>query len=161
MSERETSARPVRLPAWALLFWAAAGCAGPVERPPHLERSTQGIRVASIARSMEGVAYRFGGASPDGFDCSGLVVYSFARAGRLGLPHSVRRLDRLARPVSIEALRPGDLLFFALSGRKISHVGIYLGDERFIHAPSSGKAVEIVGFSHVYWGPRIQRAGRL
>ena len=108
-----------------------------------------------------GAPYRYGGASVDGFDCSGLVVYSFARAGRPGLPHSVRRLDALARPVAIDALEVGDLLFFRLSGTKTSHVGIYLGDRRFVHAPSSGKSVEIVRFDHVYWGPRIALAGRL
>jgi len=144
------------------------GCAGqpkPPGTPAGLAESasgrTLGARAARTARSLIGVPYRFGGASRDGFDCSGLVVYSFARAGRLGLPHSVARLDELSRPVSIGSLEPGDLLFFRLRGWKKSHVGIYLGERRFIHAPSSGKSVEVVSFDHVYWGPRIRLAGRL
>jgi cell wall-associated NlpC family hydrolase len=119
-----------------------------------------GPRAAEIARSLAGAPYRFGGASPSGFDCSGLVVYSFTRAGRPGLPHSVSRLDALSRPVQVDSLEPGDLLFFRLRGRRKSHVGIYLGERRFVHAPSSGKSVEVVSFDHVYWGPRIRLAGR-
>ena len=99
------------------------GCASaprPSGTPAGLAESasgrTLGERAASTARSLVGVPYRFGGASRHGFDCSGLVVYSFARAGRLGLPHSVARLDELSRPVPIESLEPGDLLFFRLPG---------------------------------------------
>lgn len=124
-------------------------------------RRSVGSAAAGFARSMVGAPYRYGGSTPSGFDCSGLVIYSFARAGRPGLPHSVTRLDDLTRRVPIEALEVGDLLFFRLRGRKNSHVGIYIGERRFVHAPSSGKAVEIVSFDHVYWGPRIQLAGRL
>ncbi len=110
---------------------------------------------------MIGVPYRYGGASPTGFDCSGLVIYSYARAGVSRLPHSAVSLERLARPVSLKDLVPGDLLFFRLSGKKTSHVAIYVGDRAFVHAPSGGKRVERVSFDHVYWGPRIRRAGRL
>ena len=110
---------------------------------------------------MIGVPYRYGGASPAGFDCSGLVIYSYSKAGISGLPHSAARLERLARPVALKNLEPGDLLFFRLSGKKTSHVAIYVGDRAFVHAPSRGKRVERVSFDHVYWGPRIRRAGRL
>ena len=110
---------------------------------------------------MIGTSYRYGGASAAGFDCSGLVVYSYARAGIGGLPHSVERLENRAKPVALTNLEPGDLLFFQLSGKKSSHVAIYVGDRAFVHAPSSGKRVERVSFDNVYWGPRIRRAGRL
>ena len=110
---------------------------------------------------MVGTRYVYGGASPKGFDCSGLVVYAYARAGRDGVPHSAARLASMARPVRIADLTPGDLLFFDLGARKASHVGIYIGDRRFVHAPSSGGRVEIVDFDHVYWSRHIQRAGRL
>jgi len=152
--------------ALALVSWL--GCAR-LPRPPSGDsfgsdsaayRST-GSTAAVIARSMVGAPYRYGGSTPSGFDCSGLVIYSFAHAGRPGLPHSVVQLDDLTRRVSVDALEAGDLLFFRLRGWKKSHVGIYIGDRRFVHAPSSGKAVEIVSFDHVYWGPRIQLAGRL
>jgi cell wall-associated NlpC family hydrolase len=111
---------------------------------------------------MLGVRYRYAGSSPkQGFDCSGLVVYSYRRAGIRGLPRSARELERRATPVSLDALQPGDLLFFRLGGAKTTHVAVYEGDRHFIHAPASGKSVERVGFDHVYWGPRIGRAGRL
>ena len=110
---------------------------------------------------MIGTPYRYGGASAAGFDCSGLVVYSYAKAGIRALPHSVERLGDIARPIALTNLVPGDLLFFQLSGKKASHVAIYIGDRAFVHAPSGGKRVERVSFDHVYWGPRIRRAGRL
>jgi len=145
-----------------------AGCASaplPVP-PPALPRgaSSEDARTAVVetARSMLGVRYRYGGRAPEeGFDCSGLVVYSYQRAGVHGLPRSARDLERRATSVSLDALQPGDLLFFRLSGSKTTHVAIYEGDRHFVHAPSSGKGVERVGFDHVYWGPRIGRAGRL
>lgn len=110
---------------------------------------------------MIGVPYRYRGASPAGFDCSGLVVYSYAAAGLSGLPHSASRLERIARPVALSQLEPGDLLFFRLAGKKTSHVAVYVGDRAFVHAPSSGKRVEKVSFDHVYWASRLGRAGRL
>ena len=83
------------------------------------------------------------------------------RTSRAAEPRSAARLERLARPVPLPELEPGDLLFFRLSGKKTSHVAIYVGDRSFVHAPSSGKRVERVSFDHVYWAPRIARAGRL
>jgi cell wall-associated NlpC family hydrolase len=118
------------------------------------------LAAVRVASSMIGVPYRYGGRSPSGFDCSGLVVYSYARAGLSGLPHSARALERRARKISVDALEPGDLLFFDLEPRK-AHVGIFVGDRSFVHAPSPGGRVERVSFDHVYWSPRIQRAGRL
>jgi cell wall-associated NlpC family hydrolase len=108
-----------------------------------------------------GAPYRYGGHSPSGFDCSGLVVYSYSKAGLSGLPHSAAALERQAESVELAELVPGDLLFFHLAGRKASHVGIYLGNREFVHAPSGGKHVERVSFDHVYWSRRLQRAGRL
>ena len=108
---------------------------------------------------MIGVPYRYRGTSPDGFDCSGLVVYSYAQAGHRGLPRTASALERRARPIAVSELRPGDLLFFHLEGKKASHVAIYVGGRSFVHAPSSGKRVERVSFDHVYWGPRLDRAG--
>jgi cell wall-associated NlpC family hydrolase len=141
---------------------SAPRSAGPAARTGHESIDPAlGARAAGVARRLVGSPYRYGGASPGGFDCSGFVVYSFARAGRPGLPHSVSGLEARSRPVASDALRPGDLLFFRLGGRKNAHVGIYLGDRHFVHAPSSGKSVEVVSFDDVYWGPRIRLAGRL
>ena len=77
---------------------------------------------------MIGAPYRYGGSSPAGFDCSGLVLYSYGKAGFAGLPHSAARLERLARPVSLQKLEPGDLLFFQLAAGKTSHVAMYVGE---------------------------------
>jgi len=165
-SIRATSFPP--LLAFVAAIVLLAGCASaplPVP-PPALPRgaSSKDARIAVVetALSMLGVRYRYGGRAPEeGFDCSGLVVYSYQRAGIHDLPRSARGLERRATSVSLDALQPGDLLFFRLSGNKTTHVAIYEGDRHFVHAPSSGKGVERVGFDHVYWGPRIGRAGRL
>ncbi len=110
---------------------------------------------------MIGAPYRYGGSSPAGFDCSGLVVYSYAKAGVANLPRSAASLEAATRPVRLEDVEPGDLLFFRLGGKKTSHVALYVGDRSFVHAPSSGKRVEKVGFDHVYWSAHLGRAGRL
>ena len=118
-------------------------------------------RAAQTAEAMVGTPYRYRGAATDGFDCSGLVLYSYAQAGVSGLPHSAARLEEMTRPVSLPGLEPGDLLFFRPADNKISHVAVYEGNRHFIHAPSNGKGVERVRFDHVYWGPLIKHAGRL
>ena len=147
------------------LALACAGSRGPAASatPSHPAPVDAAARdaAARVAESMIGAPYRYGGASPKGFDCSGLVVYSFATAGFAGLPRSAASLERVARPISLGELEPGDLLFFALSGGKTSHVGLYVGERAFVHAPSGGKRVERVSFDHVYWAPRLSRAGRL
>jgi cell wall-associated NlpC family hydrolase len=99
-------------------------------------------RAVSIARTQLGVPYRFGGASPAGFDCSGLVMWVYGRLG-LALPHNAAALFGVGRPVARRALRPGDLLFFSGLG----HVGMYVGRGRMIHAPQSGRTVEIQALS--------------
>lgn len=139
-------------------------CAGPRTLPSELPgAATASQRAVAVraALSMVGAPYRHAGSSPAGFDCSGLVVYSYSRAGLRGLPHSATDLQRRVRPVGVAELEPGDLLFFDLHGKKNAHVAIYVGERSFVHAPSAGKRVERVTFDHVYWGPRIERAGRL
>ena len=162
-----------RLVSLATCVWMLTACASPTPTPstprpvvgraipeaaPH---ATRGARAALEASSMIGTPYRHGGSSPSGFDCSGLVVYSFAKAGVTGLPHSAAALEQRVRTISLAELAPGDLLFFQLDEKKTSHVGIYVGDRAFVHAPSRGKRVERVRFDHVYWGPRVRIAGRL
>jgi cell wall-associated NlpC family hydrolase len=167
-SNSTTTLSPALAMAFVLTIALLVGCASaPLpEPPPSLPRgaSPKALRSAVVdtTRAMLGTRYRYGGGTPEeGFDCSGLVVYSYQRAGVHGLPRSARDLERRATPISLDALQPGDLLFFRLGGVKTTHVAVYEGDRRFIHAPSSGKGVERVGFDHVYWGPRIGRAGRL
>jgi len=133
----------------------------PPPAPPAPLAASERAEVVRVAESQVGAPYRRGGATPRGFDCSGLVVYSFSRAGILGIPRSADDLERASAPVELADLRPGDLLFFRIDGGKTSHVGIYVGERSFVHAPSRGKRVERIGFDHVYWGPRLARAGRL
>jgi probable lipoprotein NlpC len=150
------------------LLALALGCASaPPRAPTRPSRAGREVGPASArlaartAASLVGAPYRSGGASPRGFDCSGLVVYSYARAGVSGLPHSAEGLEAHTRPVALRDLEPGDLLFFRLGRKRTSHVAIYVGKGAFVHAPSSGRRVERVRFDDVYWGPRLRRAGRL
>ena len=117
-----------------------------------------GDRAAAIALNQIGTPYRYGGSSPSGFDCSGLVQYSYARAG-MPLPRTTKALWNTAAPVDSRRLQPGDLLFFEISG-KMSHVGLYLGKGRFVHAPSSGKVVRVESLHSDYYSRAFLRAGR-
>jgi cell wall-associated NlpC family hydrolase len=121
----------------------------------------QSEQVIHVAKSMIGKPYKFGGASPrTGFDCSGLVYFSHQQNG-ITLPRSSYAQYRASRPVSRRALRRGDLLFFRISSNKVSHVGIYLGKNRFVHAPSRGKRVSIAQLDSPYWSKRFIRGGRI
>lgn len=117
-------------------------------------------RVVRHALAMVGRPYRAGGAGPDGFDCSGLVHYSFLRAG-LPVPRDTRSLLQAGRPVETEALAPGDLVFFDQEGKKASHVGIYLGQGRFVHAPSTGGRVRVDRLDAPHWRLSFSEARRL
>jgi cell wall-associated NlpC family hydrolase len=109
-----------------------------------------------------GIRYKYGGNSPDtGFDCSGLVRYVVNQAVGLALPRDARSISHMGEKVSTEELQPGDLVFFNTMRRPFSHVGIYIGDQRFIHAPASGGAVELVNMSERYWASRFNGARRL
>lgn len=118
--------------------------------------------VLMSALSLTGVKYKFGGNSPEtGFDCSGFVRYVFAQAANLTLPHGARAISQLGQNVSVEQLQPGDLVFFNTLKTAFSHVGIYIGDGRFIHAPSSGGGIHVVSMTDSYWAKRFNGARRL
>jgi cell wall-associated NlpC family hydrolase len=109
-----------------------------------------------------GVRYRYGGESfATGFDCSGLVTYVFEHAWGLLLPHSSKAQSELGTPVGLSELEPGDLLFYNTRKRAYSHVGIYLGDGSFIHAPRSGQRVRVESVHSSYWRARFNGARRL
>jgi cell wall-associated NlpC family hydrolase len=119
-----------------------------------------GKALASIARSMLGVPYRWGGASRSGLDCSGLVQYAHLKLG-IDVPRNSQDQLVQASPVHPAQLHPGDLVFFKISWRnKPSHVGMYTGDGRFIHAPSSGKPVSYASLQNPFWKDRLVAAGR-
>jgi len=148
------------------VLWLVSACGStPATSVPRdtarADRASQasiGDTAARIARQQVGVPYRYGGSSPDGFDCSGLVQYSYARAG-IRVPRTTGQLWSSSRPVERNKLRTGDLLFFSIDG-KMSHVGLYLGEQQFVHAPSSGRAVSIASLETPYYETAFIRAGR-
>lgn len=124
--------------------------------------SARARELALHALSHVGVPYRYGGATPDhGFDCSGLVHYVYSRGAGLLLPRNTQGMSEVGAPVSPAELEPGDLVFFDTLRKPYSHVGIYLGDQRFIHAPASGGMVELVDMRERYWQTRFNGARRL
>lgn len=118
--------------------------------------------VAIYALSLVGVVYRYGGSTPDqGLDCSGLIHYVFQEATGVTLPRTARELARIGDRVPRSELAPGDLVFFNTRHAAFSHVGIYLGDGRFIHAPSTGHRIGVALLSSSYWKKRFDGARRL
>jgi cell wall-associated NlpC family hydrolase len=116
-----------------------------------------GERAARIALQAVGVPYRWGGESPaSGFDCSGLVRWAYGRVG-IDVPHSSYALWTTGRPVERGRVEAGDVLVFSGLG----HVGLYLGQGRMVHAPYSGKTVEVVGLASSNYGSRIVGARRI
>jgi cell wall-associated NlpC family hydrolase len=139
---------------------ALAACAS---APAPRAESTPGLgeRAAGNALKMVGKPYRYGGASPaSGFDCSGLVQFSFRQAG-VALPRSTGSQLITGTRVRLSSMRRGDLLFFDEEGKKKSHVGIYLGEGRFVHAPSSGKQVRTDSLESPYWKKHLSEARRI
>jgi len=120
--------------------------------------SSVGQRAASIAVHQVGMPYRYGGSAPTGFDCSGLVHYSYQQAGK-AVARTTGQLWNSTSAVDHRDMRPGDVLFFRIEG-KMSHVGIYIGDNRFVHAPSSGKSVSVESLSSDFYRSAFIRAGR-
>jgi cell wall-associated NlpC family hydrolase len=118
-----------------------------------------GATALLAAESRIGAPYRYGGAGPEAFDCSGLVAYAYGKAG-VDLPRTAAQQFAIARPVPRRDLRPGDLVFFRLSGRDVSHVGIYAGDGRFVHAPQTGGRVRIEDLDDDWFRERYAGAGR-
>ena len=144
----------------------AAGCAGTptVPAPPTTEPQSGAGKargpVAELALSMVGTPYRYGGADPTtGFDCSGLVYYTFTKNGH-DVPRTSQAQFAAARQITLAEAAAGDLLFFR-DQEKLSHVGIYLGDGEFVHAPSSGDSVRVARIDPPYYQTHLIAVGRL
>src|SRR5699024_10516340 len=117
--------------------------------------------VLKVAREQLGKPYVYGATGPDSFDCSGLTSYVFKNGAGITLPRTSKDQSTAGRYVSKSELQPGDLIFFNTSGRGISHVGIYIGNDEMIHAPSSGKNVEVTKITSNYWASKYVTARRI
>jgi len=146
-----------------------AGCAGSPPRadfsrlPPDNEQSltlTQ-KEVIETAQALLGTPYHFGGTTPKGFDCSGFVGYVFQQAAHLSLPRETHKIVLVGKPVSVTELAPADLVYFKIEHQKPLHVGIYIGDGKFIHAPSTRGRVNIQHLDRDFWRDRYLGARRL
>jgi cell wall-associated NlpC family hydrolase len=140
------------------------------EPPLVLEESAalQQTAVAPVETTLDkaldllGIRYRWGGSKPEtGFDCSGFVRHVFQEGLGLELPRSAREQSRTGEPVARDQLLPGDLVFFNTMRRTFSHVGIYLGDNLFVHAPRRGGRVRVEDMSGRYWLKRFNGARRI
>lgn len=141
-------------------FPAAGGRPGAPSPPAPEGRVADGYAIAGTALLLRGTPYRNGGADPSGFDCSGLVWYVFAQHG-VAVPRTVEEQLRAGVRVERDALAAGDLIFFRTDGRQISHVGLSLGGDEFVHAPSSQGTVRVERLGSSYWRPRFAGARRL
>lgn len=133
-----------------LVVLVLAACASAPPAPSSARAKRLGSEAAENALDMVGHPYKFGGYTPAGFDCSGLVHYSYKRAGLL-VPRDTRAQRNMSYEIPVSELQPGDLLFFNQEGQKASHVGIYLGSGRFVHAPSTGGRVRVDSLYQDFW----------
>jgi len=107
--------------------------------------------IIRIAKNMLNKQYKYGKQDPSwGFDCSGLTQYAYSMAG-IKIPRTAKNQYENSRKISLSDIQPADLLFFSIDANGVSHVGIYIGDNKFIHAPSAGKRIQIVSIDNLYW----------
>ena len=148
----------------ALIFSAAAApvhCADTREpaSDSYLDRARE---ITVQALSFLGVHYKWGSSNPErGFDCSGLVSHVFEQVAGIVLPRNSQSMSKVGEKVDKSDLQPGDLVFFNTRHKPNSHVGIYIGDERFVHAPSRGGEVEVSDMQESYWKKRFNGARRM
>jgi len=154
----------------ALLGLAATGCrkTGAVYRPlppsappaPGARTPVDGYAIATAAMALQGTPYRSGGMDPSGFDCSGLVQYVLGRMG-IAWPRVVRDQWEAGRAINAGDIAPGDLVFFVTEGSDVSHVGISIGGDRFVHAPNARGVVRVDTLGSDYWSQRFAGARRV
>lgn len=143
---------------------ASTACAPWPQRPtaaqPYNTAETRhSAEILRLAVQELGTPYRYGGDTPQGFDCSGLVYYVFRHAG-VAVPRTANQQLYASHPVNLQALRPGDLVFFEIAGNIQMHVGIYVGNGEFIHAPETGQSVSYAFMDSPYWKARFIGGGR-
>lgn len=153
----------IRVLAAAVMLLLLAACGTPPQQQlavqPAATASAQAVDVVMVALSLHNTGYRFGGKNPEaGVDCSGLVSYVFMKAIGRQLTGNAAAIARQGREVRKEDLQPGDLVFFNTLGHPFSHVGIFIGNGEFIHAPSSKGAVRVDKLSNPYYAVRFHAA---
>jgi cell wall-associated NlpC family hydrolase len=131
---------------------------GPNSEMSRVPVQSLGERAAAVALEQVGVPYRYGGTTTSGFDCSGLVQFSYRNAGK-DVPRTTGQLWSSSTSVDRDDLQAGDLLFFSFEG-KMSHVGMYVGKQQFVHAPSSGRTVTVANLTSPFYASALLRAGR-
>lgn len=133
------------------------------EQPPAASANNyrENSALISSAMGLLGIAYRFGGTTPSGFDCSGLMQYIFRKALAINLPRTTLQQATAGVYVSRNNLQVGDMIFFRTIGNRISHVGMYVGNGRFVHSPRTGKSVQISSLDNKYWSSRYATARRV
>ena len=144
-----------------LIVASLVGCASQAPQAPVKSTSksySNADQAAAVALQQIGVPYRYGGSTPNGFDCSGLIYYSYSKVGK-NVPRTTGSLWSDIQPVAKNHVRVGDVLFFRIEG-KMSHVGMYIGDNQFVHAPSSGKVVTVGSLQSEFYRKALIRAGR-
>ncbi|HEY8159416.1 MAG TPA: C40 family peptidase [Methylobacter sp.] len=148
---------PIRGALLAVIVFVS-GCASVPETKPVVANYAP---VVSYALSLQGTPYHYGKSSPEeGFDCSGFVQHVYGRQG-IALPRTVKGMAQSLNQVPKNDLHSGDLVFFNINGKPFSHVGIYVGNENFIHAPSQRTGrVLVSSLRNRYWGERFICAGR-
>ena len=164
----QTITRNLKLRTWLacglMSLLAACGSVPPAPEssaglPPRAAYSETGQEVTLFALGLIDTGYRFGGKNPEaGLDCSGMVAYIYNRAAGLKVAGSAADIARKGRPIDRRDLRPGDLVFFNTRNAPFSHVGLYIGDERFIHAPSTNGRVRIDHMNARYYAQRFEAA---
>jgi len=164
--------RPFRLLTLACAAVILAACGGPRAKPQPLPRFTAPTRhkgevsandILFRAIALVGTPYRYGGNTPQGgFDCSGLVEYVFRDVAGIVLPRTAQDISDIGAPeVRRDHLESGDLVFFRQSSRRVSHVGIYVGEGRFVHAPNEGGTVRLDYLAETYWDKHFSGAKRI
>ena len=154
-------------PSWAetdSLNLDASGTASPSEVSPAADQQWKRDIALIIDKAYEltGIKYKLGGSRPEtGFDCSQFVKYVFEQALNLSLPPSARSLSKMGETIKFEDLQPGDLVFFNTRKSRFSHVGIYVGNNEFIHAPRTGKTIRVESLTKNYWLKRFNGATRV
>ena len=144
-----------------LLASLLVACSSPAERPDNASDDRMNDLVM-YAMSLADTPYRFGGNSSDkGFDCSGYVGHVYRHELNVSLPRTSREISRIGQPIEQSELRPGDLVFYNTLRQPFSHVGIYLGEGKFVHSPKSGDRIRVEQMQYNYWKTRFNGARRI